>query len=215
MTRARPSRLVSWLTLAALLTWAPETPAQDAGIQGLDPLEPGVEDVGPLGRGDRVPRVDMRVPSQFERVYAVPGAAGEEMLARFDGGVMAVFPRSTYIVNQSGLTATVPPGTVFQIGVDPRSLYGEASYGFNAPRPFDTSIADLLRTPPVPPAGVAAGVAGAAPPRRAQRSLGKATEESAPPSQIAPHRSIWIDEAYRQRRVAYLLRRAAHAQDRR
>jgi len=88
----------------------------------LHPVDPLNEDVSPLSRSLRVMQPDLRVPIGFERVYKVEGTprlyghapAGEGLMARVSGAVIAVFPRSEYS-SQSG-RPVIPAGTVFLLG---------------------------------------------------------------------------------------------------
>jgi hypothetical protein len=100
-----------------------EDPIQPVALQPLDwrVVDQGFEDVGPVAASLRQERADLRVPSGFERVYEVPGVDG--LLMRADGGLRAVFPRSTYRVTERGVRPIVPPGTVWTFG-DPTPAFG-------------------------------------------------------------------------------------------
>jgi len=183
------------------------TMAQDAGIEGLVPLEPGLEDVGPLGRSERFPRVDLRLPTRFERVYRMNSApgAGEDRFVRMNGAVAAVFPRSTYFISEeTGLMPTVPPGTVFQIGADPGVLLGPAGAGGQRQARGPAPVTESLRA-----GRVERGVTGRPSAESAAGGLGSSPGSAARPGRVHTHPSIWVDESYRVRRVSYLLRRAA------
>lgn len=92
----------------------------------LRAVEPGVGDIGPASRSLRVPSADLRVPRDFDRVFAA-GSGDNQSLVRFDGGIAAVFPRSEYRRNaRGGLSARIPAGTVFYIGALPDSLVSPA-----------------------------------------------------------------------------------------
>lgn len=92
----------------------------------LRPVEPGVGDIGPASRSLRIPSADLRVPRDFDRVFAA-GSGSQQTLVRFDGGIAAVFPRSEYRRNaRGGLSARIPAGTVFYIGGLPDSLISPA-----------------------------------------------------------------------------------------
>jgi hypothetical protein len=106
-------------------------PADPLGI-GADgrPVTQGLNDVGPLGVEAQVPRVDLRLPFDFGRVYRLdtPGATADEtVFARGHGGITAVFPRSVY----SSDGASIPPGTTWVIGEMPDWL--RAQLGVSAP----------------------------------------------------------------------------------
>jgi hypothetical protein len=81
----------------------------------LRTLDPGREDVGALATSIRLEPLDLRVPTGFQRVYEVPGSDGE--LMRGNGALFAIFPRSSYRWIEGQLAPTVPPGTVFHIGM--------------------------------------------------------------------------------------------------
>src|SRR5436309_7301200 len=67
-------------------------------------VEPGVGDRGPGSVSLRQAPLDLRSPAGFEGVYQIdrtnpfasPGERTTPFFMRQDGGVMAVFPRSTY-----------------------------------------------------------------------------------------------------------------------
>jgi len=90
----------------------------------LDPIDPGTEDVNPLRTSLKPSRADLRVPTDFERVYRVTGdtrafgGTGEEMYARVSNGLVAMFPKSTYA--SISRRPTVPPGTIWVLGASAR-----------------------------------------------------------------------------------------------
>lgn len=119
MNLLRPFRsLVSWfasLGLAILLArpgFAQSPP---------EAIEPNVGDTGPLSLSLRKLSVDLKRPSNFERLFQVPGDGDSYM--RSNGALHAVFPRSVYgrFRTRRGRTtrAVVPDGTVFYIGDPP------------------------------------------------------------------------------------------------
>jgi hypothetical protein len=86
------------------------------------PLDQSRADVGPLSSSLREMQPELRLPTGFQNVYRVPGH--DDLLMRMDGGLIAVFPRSTYVrTGKHGSRAVIPPGTVFHIGppIDPTS----------------------------------------------------------------------------------------------
>ncbi len=117
--------------IAAITTFAACAAALGQGVQWRDlkVVEPGVGDVGPVATGTRLLPTDLRQPSGFERVYRVPGStrgvyglapseAGER-LARVDGAITAVFPRSEYVKTKKGIRPVFPADTIFYIGNSP------------------------------------------------------------------------------------------------
>lgn len=79
----------------------------------LEIVEPGIEDVGPLGRSLREPAHDLRLPTGFLRIYRVPGT--DDKLMRGNGALFAVFPDGASRYTARG--ATTPAGTVYHIGM--------------------------------------------------------------------------------------------------
>lgn len=101
-------------------------------------VESGTDDVSPLRVGSRILPTDLRVPTGFEKVYRIPGAASgvpgidhaDDKFARISGAVTAVFPRSEYLKTRKGATfAAIPAGTVFYIGGVPESALGKPAAG--------------------------------------------------------------------------------------
>jgi hypothetical protein len=96
-------------------------PPQSAGVPGVPPLlerlDPSYGDVSPLGASlsEMNMQADMRQSGGFQYVYRVPGR--EDLLMRQSGGLYVIFPQSTYVPTRRGLVPTVPPGTMFSIGM--------------------------------------------------------------------------------------------------
>lgn len=121
--------LFAWLAPAvagASLSLAQTVPANTSGSSLLHPavrhgnvawrlVDQGWEDIDPLGRSLFHARPDLRSATGFGDVFDL----GDGRFARVDGGLVAVFPRSTYGVAEEGLVPTIPPGTVFYIGTPP------------------------------------------------------------------------------------------------
>ena len=91
----------------------------------LEPVEAGTEDVNPLLRSLRPVRADLRVATDFERVYRVTGdvrafgGSDEEMYARVSNGLVAMFPKSVY--SSTSRRALIPPGTIWVLGAHARA----------------------------------------------------------------------------------------------
>jgi hypothetical protein len=146
-------------------------------------------------------RVDLRATMGFDGLYELPsgrsggfsaggfgqgfgdGVGRGQRYARVDGGLVAVFP-------QTGLTPgepfpMVPAGTVYYIGALPPRLRQAL-----APQPPAVNRVNLSASRPSRPNKAAAGMTTV---------------------QGEPSASILTDEAFRRRRVAHLLRKAANA----
>lgn len=152
---------------------------------GVTPVIQGYDDVNPLSRSFTVPRADLRVPMDFDRVYRISSDLNlfgrrQEYFARASGGMWAVFPMSTYTQTPAGRIAQVPPGTVWVLG-DPTSAARPLPKApdTRSAAPLDLRI-DMSAPPPGPPAT----------PRPDQRT-------------------IWTSETYRQERISTLLDQAA------
>ena len=101
--------------------------SQDSLIQfgkgvTLRVVDQGTEDMGPLARSSRMSRIDLRMPSGFDRVYRVEsstlGDAAPARYARVSGALVAIFPRSEYATSERGTSILVPAGTVYAIGAE-------------------------------------------------------------------------------------------------
>ncbi len=167
-------------------------PVNNPGLQQplLEPIEQGIEDENALRNSLREQVVDMRAPSNWDRVYRVnqnlelyPGArrAGAQM-ARASGALMAVFRESTYVPVAPGVAAaTIPPGTVWVLG-DPNTLT----------RPQLMQARSAYSPPSL---------------------LGNQTSQHPPDSPITrvisqampDARTIWTSDSFRQERIAALL----------
>jgi hypothetical protein len=131
-----------------------------AQVLYLEPVEAGGEDVNALRTSLREPRLDLRVPVDFERVYRVRGdskllgSGTEEMYARVSNGPVAMFPKSTYAAGSSRYP-TLPPGTIWllgastHVGAAPRSSEGAQSYVM----PIDLRVKNEVpaKRPELPP----------------------------------------------------------------
>lgn len=111
-----------------------------AQVIRLTPVEAGRDDTSPLLTSLHEPATDLRSPVDFEKVYRVtsdtrllgrPGGRREEMYARVNNGLIAVFPKSSY--DGMGGRATVPANTVWMLA-ETRVDGSGAS-----PRPVDAS----------------------------------------------------------------------------
>lgn len=183
------------IQLAVLLVVGPLLAAQPAvrpGLQQpqLQPIEQGVEDDNALRNSLREQVVDMRAPSNWDRVYRVnqnlelyPGAKrGGAHMARASGALLAVFRESTYVPVAPGVAAaTVPPGTVWVLG-DPNAL--------TRPQLMQTRSA-------YSPPSLLDNQTGQHPP---ESPITRVISQTMPDA-----RTIWTSDAYRQERIAALL----------
>ncbi len=164
----------------------------------LTPVEAGMADVGPLGIGMRDQMVDLRVPTNFDRVYRVetPGRGGldtQDTFVRMDGAVTAVFRRSRYTPFGDTILAEIPPDTRFYIGALPPELWSSPAES-ESPRPYN--FLDLSVPTRLDPARLEA-VAPPAP---------------NPPTALSPPPAgLWTNEEYRRSRVVRLIDRAVAA----
>jgi len=168
-------------------------------------------DVSPLALSQRVLRADLRVPTGFDRVFRIGVPGGETRFARIDRGVTAIFPRSTYTPTESGLLATIPPGTIFSIGGDLRALLPKAppanggAERMGSVSQFVDRFADrsALSVPESTAVVLRPRVSGPAI-DAAHRST---REMDGTPAQTRGPETIWTSDLYRQRRIAALLAR--------
>lgn len=85
-----------------------------SGQYELKSVEANVGDLGPLSRSLRSLGADLRQPTNFDRVYRVPGQ--DDRFMRINGGLYAVYERSLYASTKNGPVPLIPGGTVFYIG---------------------------------------------------------------------------------------------------
>ncbi len=85
----------------------------------LEPVEQMIDDISELGFSLRQVERDLRQPSDFGKVYRLPGRDDEFM--RIQGAVFAVFPRSVYAYNKKSkkIWPVIAFGTEFYIGPPP------------------------------------------------------------------------------------------------
>ncbi len=139
LMRWRTSNCVMAMVAAAAIAGRafPQVEQATTSRPRLQGVEQTIEDISPLGTSLRSFQTDLRLPSGFESVYRLPGdSTGRERLMRMDGALIATFPRSDYkdvFVRERfllflqrdrkvGEVPTVPPGTVFHIGMPPELI---------------------------------------------------------------------------------------------
>lgn len=178
------------LCLLALLSFLAQPGGQPSSDgQGARTSTQGLGDTGPLardlGRDGRTPDTN-----GFSGVYELPRRRGQpRRFARVDGGLIAVFPYSTYDDSEFGPAATVPPGTTYYIGPGWINRLMSAGRADSA----DGVLAS--------PTAVDLSVNGAGAARVDSRAQPAHDEAPEPP------RSIWTDESFRRERLSRLLGR--------
>lgn len=92
---------------------------------GLVPLDSTHSDMNPVGVSLMQMQPELEKPTAWMRAYRVPAgrsgipmldASGEERVARMNGAITAVFPRSQYVQTKKGVFPEVSAGTIFVIG---------------------------------------------------------------------------------------------------
>jgi hypothetical protein len=206
------------VTVVALLQASVVMAQQPPG----EPIEPGIEDRGPLSESLRIIQPGLAQPQHFEQIYRIIGPEGE-MLMRASGGLYAVFPRSDYAFTEQGPLATVPPGTVFYIGSLPPQYLPKRQLG---PLPEDLIVAERLDGRSGLPIDTQIDVESEGLPYE-RHPLGRlAVRAIIPPTWPDPHspgdgadssasQTIVNDEAYRAQRVRELMSMAAAAENER
>ncbi len=199
----------------ALVTRAQESLIRFGDGVTLRAVEQGTEDVGPLARSARISRVDLRMPTGFDRVYRLEsptlGSDSPARYARVSGALIAIFPRSEYQTTAAGTSIMVPPGTIYAIGSGSAASAVASRREITPSRPAPLDLRESTRMGTRVDTRVDT-VAHAGPPEARTRVQ---VDESAsaidrprpdqPGPEPAPARSIWGDERYRVARVAALL----------
>jgi hypothetical protein len=159
----------------------------------LQPVDQGYADNNALQSSLRDTAVDMRSPSNWDRVYRVnanlelfPGhRKNGPLLARASGGIVAVFPQSTYVPVAPGVAlASIPPGTVYTFAdanalTRPRFVQSRSPH---SPQSLSQPDRDMMVT-------------------HVTRANPRAPQED--------NRTIWSSDNFRQLRVAQLLELAS------
>lgn len=198
----RTTRTRERLATAAIACGLTVLGAAQADPRALRPVEQGVADTGPLSANRRVVPLDLRVPSGFDRVYQF-GRGSSSKFARMNGGLTAVFPRSTYADRGTGTTAEIPPGTVFYVGKLPDALFGGGVGGLGArPMPRSPMLADTSAL-----ATARAPIARPPDTRLVHRTPDQSSGNGEPIAVL----SVFGDPEFRTRRIGGLLDRALQA----
>ncbi len=207
--RARPAppRSAAPVPAGAQAPAAARPDPASASPPRFTPVEPGSRDVSPLNTSLRRLDLNLRVPTGFDRVYAVtpqPGVGvaigadggvllggtslsdvGVRWFARMSGGLIALFPRSTFTQTPEGLMTDVPPGTLYFLGT-----------------PSAQALARATREPFAP--------TGTSATPRSRMDLSARRPAGGPDQPVAPE-SLLDDPAYRRHRLLELLSDAQRA----
>lgn len=214
MMNLPPSRS---LALATVLLLAAAAGAEEINVRDLKPVDPAVEDTGPLSVSLREFQVDLRGPVGFEHIYRVPGHE-DELYMRVDGGLYAVFPQSVYTDTRWGPVPMIPNATIFYIGSasmdalvapdwSPQELWQDP-LGLR----IDSRIVPESDSPN--DAQTSPAASASLPPRRAAHPyVLRPAEDADRPGIDRPAQTIATDASYRADRLRELMRRAAHAAD--
>ncbi len=90
--------------------------ASTQALGQLVPVDQGVADRGPLSASHRTTPLDLRKPTNFDRVYEGVDQDGSRIFLRIDGAIVATFSASVYEASSWGMVPVIPAGTVFHIG---------------------------------------------------------------------------------------------------
>ena len=207
-------------SLAGALT--PLLVAVTAAAQTTPPLEAidqQIEDVSALGLSLREVQTSLRHPNTFSELYRSP--MDDDHLARIQGGLYAVFPRSTYEVNNNGsVFPGVPAGTVFYIGPPPRWILSAIDTAASHAEADSARIEGRLAQKIAP--GLLGGLMGGlmegaipalqapGPGPESQRLRHNVTGDNTLPAVVPANRMVF-DPEYRARRMHALMHDAAEA----
>jgi hypothetical protein len=169
---------------------------RDFSLVELRPVQQGAADINPVSTSLRWQPLDLRQPANFDRVYrlsdvidpatAPPGVFPQDGgFVRFDAGVSAVYPWSSYAHTRRGTFAEIPAGTVFHIGLQP-ARPGEFPTATLAPPNYVNLSANLA----------------ASSLQVTQTGNQTGTQAGVPEAAAA---SLWTDDAYRRKRVGALI----------
>ena len=188
-------------------------------------IDQTVADVDPLRVSFRYLSTDLRQPTGFRDVYRIEGnqrplsryglptGAGNDLLARFDGAVTAVFPQSVYVPTREGVVPLIPPGTVFFIGGVPSDFFAQAPESPPPPTHVNLRVDQRGDAPaPAPSGGPSSGTTPTPAPAPAAAPAQRRTDEKVPTVEpTRASRPIMTDEALRRTTVRELIMKAAEA----
>ena len=218
--RNRPPSRFPALAAVVMLVLPAAAVAQELDVRALKPVEPAVEDTGPLSVSLRELQIDLRGPVGFEHIYRVPGHE-DELYMRVDGGLYAVFPQSVYTDTRWGPVPMIPNGTVFYIGS--AGIDALAAPDWPPPEPWPDPLglridSRIVLNSDSPNDEQASEAASASLPSRPPRRMShpyvlRPAEDTDRPGIDPPAQTIATDASYRADRLRELMRRAARADD--
>lgn len=200
----------------------------------LVPVASNTRDTSSVSTSLRSEAIDLRAPRLFEQLFALRKredtdlrggtllnfgsgnvaasshaleSGGTKWFARLDGGVIALFPRSTYVETDQGRFAEIPAGTIYALGRPPASLLGLEPVKrpeFTTP---DATTTDTSR-PMARPADQGAG--RSTPAMLQPTSAPKPADDAKAADASAP--SVFQNDVYRSRRIRALLLKAARTE---
>ncbi len=95
-----------------------QTPADTQPVD-LRKVDQGVADRGPLSTSTRSLQTDLRSGGDFRTLYQIPLTANSiyaGYYVRRSGGVLVVFPQSTYSLSRAGVIPSLPPNAIYLLG---------------------------------------------------------------------------------------------------
>jgi hypothetical protein len=166
----------------------------------LRPVDEGFEDVSPLASPSYQEPIDLRKPTDFEKVYEITTPSGETAFVRIDNGLVAIFNRSDYV--QGTGDAFIPPNTRFHIGTHDLVREQSTDTYTNTPAAGRVNARPSTRISTRVPNG----------PRRDSLPNSEPTQETAqstiPTTSLSGPPAIITNEYYRRLRITQLLQSA-------
>ena len=124
--------LVRSLAIICTAALAHSVAAQPEAFADAQQVDQGIADRTAISNSLRLIQPDLRRAAGFGSLFRLAEEPGSP-LARFDGGITAMFPNSAYATTLFGDFALIPPGTQFVIGEPPAWLMRQ--YGLEAATP--------------------------------------------------------------------------------
>lgn len=219
--------LALWAHGARAQQYSPARPplGQPSGALTFTRIDQTVADVDPLRVSLRHLSTDLRQPTGFSDIFRIEGSQSHlsrygfsttpanDLLARVDGAVTAVFPQSVYIPTREGIVPLIPPGTVFFIGGIPADFFASPDAAPPPPTFVNSRIDQRADASSPPVSWQPPGVAGIPPPPSGPRQPTRRTDErllTAEPTRVATP-AIMTDEPLRRSMVRGLIMKAADA----